>query len=37
VGETRVAIPWDSVTSLEGGVHLSLTSEAIKELPPVAN
>jgi sporulation protein YlmC with PRC-barrel domain len=34
-GKREVAIPWGSVTSLEGGVHLSLTSEAIKELPPV--
>ncbi len=35
-GKREVAIPWGSVTSLDGGVHLSLTSEAIKELPPVA-
>jgi hypothetical protein len=34
-GKREVAIPWSSVTSLDGGVHLSLTSEAIKELPPV--
>jgi hypothetical protein len=35
-GKREVAIPWGSVTSLDGGVHLSLTSEAIKELPPVS-
>jgi hypothetical protein len=34
-GKREVAIPWASVTSLDGGVHVSLTSEAIKELPPV--
>jgi sporulation protein YlmC with PRC-barrel domain len=34
-GKREVAIPWDSVTNLDGGVHLSLTSEAIKELPPI--
>jgi hypothetical protein len=34
-GKREVAIPWGSVISLDGGVHLSLTSEAIKELPPV--
>jgi hypothetical protein len=34
-GKREVAIPWNSVTSLDGGVHVSLTSEAIKELPPV--
>jgi sporulation protein YlmC with PRC-barrel domain len=34
-GKREVAIPWDSVTNLDGGVHLSLTSEAVKELPPV--
>ena len=34
-GKREVAIPWDSVTSLDGGVHLSLTSEEIKELPAV--
>jgi len=34
-GKREVAIPWDSVTSLDGGVHLNLTSEAIKELPPI--
>jgi sporulation protein YlmC with PRC-barrel domain len=34
-GKHEVAIPWGSVTSLDGGVHLSLTSEAIKELPPI--
>jgi sporulation protein YlmC with PRC-barrel domain len=34
-GKREVSIPWASVTSLDGGVHLSLTSEAIKELPPV--
>ena len=34
-GKREVAIPWDSVTSLDGGLHLSLTSEAIKELPAV--
>jgi hypothetical protein len=34
-GRREVAIPWGSVTSLDGGVHLNLTSEAIKELPPV--
>jgi hypothetical protein len=34
-GKREVAIPWGSVTSLDGGVHLNLTSEAIKELPPV--
>jgi PRC-barrel domain len=35
-GKREVAIPWGSVTSLDGGVHLSLTSEAIKDLPPVS-
>jgi hypothetical protein len=35
-GKREVAIPWGSVTGLDGGVHLSLTSEAIKELPPVS-
>jgi sporulation protein YlmC with PRC-barrel domain len=34
-GKREVAIPWGSITSLDGGVHLSLTSEAIKKLPPV--
>jgi hypothetical protein len=34
-GKREVAIPWGSVTGVDGGVHLSLTSEAIKELPPV--
>jgi sporulation protein YlmC with PRC-barrel domain len=34
-GKRELAIPWSSVTSLDGGVHLSLTSEAIKELPVV--
>jgi hypothetical protein len=34
-GKREVAIPWVTVTSLDGGVHLSLTSEAIKELPPI--
>ncbi len=34
-GKREVAIPWGSVTGLDGGVHLSLTSEAIKELPAV--
>jgi sporulation protein YlmC with PRC-barrel domain len=34
-GKREVAIPWDSVTSLDGGVHVTLTSEAIKELPAV--
>jgi sporulation protein YlmC with PRC-barrel domain len=34
-GKREVAIPWGSVTSLEGGVYLNLTSEAIKELPAV--
>ncbi len=34
-GKREVAIPWGSVTSLDGGVHLSLTSEAIKKLPEV--
>jgi sporulation protein YlmC with PRC-barrel domain len=33
-GKREVAIPWSSVTSLDGGVHVSLTSESIKELPP---
>jgi PRC-barrel domain len=36
-GKREVAIPWGSVTSLDGGVHLSLTSEAIKELPAVSS
>jgi sporulation protein YlmC with PRC-barrel domain len=36
-GKREVAIPWGSVTSLDSGVHLSLTSEAIKELPPVSS
>jgi hypothetical protein len=35
VGEARGRHPWGSVISVDGGVHLSLTSEAIKELPPV--
>jgi hypothetical protein len=35
-GKREVAIPWGSVTSLDGGVHLSLTSEAIKGLPPIS-
>ena len=35
-GKREVAIPWGSVTSLDGGVHLNLTREAIKELPPVS-
>ena len=34
-GKREVAIPWSSVTSLDNGVHLSLTSDAIKELPAV--
>ena len=34
-GKREVAIPWGSVTNLDGGVHLSLTSEAVKELPAV--
>jgi sporulation protein YlmC with PRC-barrel domain len=34
-GKREVAIPWGSVTSVDGGVHVSLTSEAIKGLPPV--
>jgi sporulation protein YlmC with PRC-barrel domain len=34
-GKREVSIPWDSVTSLDDGVHVNLTSEAIKELPPV--
>jgi sporulation protein YlmC with PRC-barrel domain len=34
-GKREVAIPWGSVTSVDGGVHVSLTSEAIKELPEV--
>jgi PRC-barrel domain protein len=34
-GKREVAIPWDSVTNVAGGVHLSLTSEAIKGLPSV--
>jgi hypothetical protein len=34
-GKREVAIPWGSVTSLDGGIHVSLTSKAIEELPPV--
>jgi sporulation protein YlmC with PRC-barrel domain len=34
-GKREVAIPWGTVTSLDEGVHVSLTSEAIKELPAV--
>jgi hypothetical protein len=34
-GKREVAIPWSSVTNFDGGVHLSLSSEAIKELPPI--
>jgi hypothetical protein len=34
-GKREVAIPWGSVTSLDGGVHVSLTSETIKGLPAV--
>jgi hypothetical protein len=34
-GKREVAIPWDSVAGLDGGVQRSLTSEAIKELSPV--
>jgi PRC-barrel domain len=33
-GKREVSIPWSSVTGLDGGVHLSLTSDAIKKLPP---
>jgi PRC-barrel domain len=35
-GKREVAIPWGSVTSLDGGVHLNLTREGIKELPSVS-
>jgi sporulation protein YlmC with PRC-barrel domain len=35
-GKREVAIPWASVTGLDDGVHVSLTSEAIKELPAVS-
>ena len=35
-GKREVAIPWGSVTSLDGGVYLSLTSEAIKGLPAIS-
>jgi sporulation protein YlmC with PRC-barrel domain len=34
-GKREVAIPWGSVTSLEGGVYLNLDREAIDGLPPV--
>ena len=34
-GKREVAIPWDTVTNFDGGVYLSLTSDAIKELPAV--
>jgi sporulation protein YlmC with PRC-barrel domain len=34
-GKREVAIPWGSVASLDGGVHVSLTREAIKGLPAV--
>jgi hypothetical protein len=34
-GKHEVAIPWGSVTSLDGGVRVRLTSEAIKGLPEV--
>jgi sporulation protein YlmC with PRC-barrel domain len=34
-GKREVAIPWSSVTSLDDGVHVSLTSEAIEGLPVV--
>jgi sporulation protein YlmC with PRC-barrel domain len=34
-GKREVAIPWGSVTSLDRGVHLNLTSEAVKELPAI--
>ncbi len=36
-GKREIAIPWGSVTSLDGGVHLSLTSEAIKKLPAISS
>jgi sporulation protein YlmC with PRC-barrel domain len=35
-GKREVAIPWGSVTTIDGGVHLNLTSEAIKGLPDVS-
>ena len=35
-GKREVAIPWGSVTGLDDGVHVSLTSEAIKELPAIS-
>jgi sporulation protein YlmC with PRC-barrel domain len=35
-GKREVAIPWGSVTGLDDGVRVSLTSEAIKELPAVS-
>jgi sporulation protein YlmC with PRC-barrel domain len=34
-GKREVAIPWGSVTNVDGGVHLSLSSDAIKGLPTV--
>jgi sporulation protein YlmC with PRC-barrel domain len=34
-GKREVAIPWGSVTNVDGGIHVSLSSEAIKELPAV--
>jgi sporulation protein YlmC with PRC-barrel domain len=34
-GKREVAIPWSSVTSLDGGVHLSLSSDNIKGLPAI--
>ena len=36
MGKREAAIPWSSVTSLDNGVHLSLTSDAVKELPLVS-
>lgn len=34
-GHKRVAIPISAVTSVENGVHVALSKEAVKELPPV--
>jgi sporulation protein YlmC with PRC-barrel domain len=35
-GKREVAIAWESVTSFDRGVHVSLTSEAIKGLPAIS-
>ena len=34
-GRRDVAIPWDKVTGLDGGIRLSLTRQQVRDLPPV--